>query len=114
MPKNIVLSEHTKIILNGDWLGVHCNPQQLVDTLKSHRRSGEIDNEISISFFINHNEVRIYTDTGRCSRPLYIVENNKVLITQDDIQKLKDLNQVVAQLLKKNQEMSDQLKLLKK
>lgn len=33
-------------------------------------------------------ELRLYTDFGRCSRPLFIVSNQELLIKKDDIRKL--------------------------
>lgn len=33
-------------------------------------------------------ELRLYTDFGRCSRPLFIVANQELLIKKEDIRKL--------------------------
>jgi DNA-directed RNA polymerase II subunit RPB2 len=31
------------------------------------------------------NEIKIYTDSGRCMRPLFTVENNKLKLKQEDL-----------------------------
>ena len=38
------------------------------------------------------NEVNVFTDAGRCSRPLYIVENRSLCITKHHINLLKNKN----------------------
>jgi len=63
----------TKIILNGVWVGINTQARQLVENLRRMRR-GHIFSEVSIVHDILEKEVRIYTDAGRCCRPLYIVE----------------------------------------
>ena len=42
-----------------------------------------------VTFNYSINEINIFTDGGRCCRPLYIVEDNKLRITKDDIENLK-------------------------
>eukprot|EP01125_Pyxidicula_operculata_P003220 TRINITY_DN1367_c1_g2_i2.p1 TRINITY_DN1367_c1_g2~~TRINITY_DN1367_c1_g2_i2.p1 ORF type:complete len:1211 (-),score=312.38 TRINITY_DN1367_c1_g2_i2:298-3930(-) len=82
--------EATKIILNGSWVGINSQPRQLVENLREMRRSDEESmlSEVSIIPDISEREIRIYTDSGRCCRPLYIVENNKLRITTEHINKL--------------------------
>ena len=42
----------------------------------------------SISFNSTLNEINIYCDAGRCCRPLYILDDNSLRITKEDINKL--------------------------
>ena len=63
----------TRIFLNGKWVGMHSDPTMLCETLRDLRRKREIDAEVAIVRDLNNNEVRIFTDAGRASRPLYIV-----------------------------------------
>lgn len=42
-----VITQATKIFLNGVWLGVHRNPQDLVHTLRQMRRQVDINTEAS-------------------------------------------------------------------
>ena len=69
-PYNIL--DHAKVKLNNNWLGVHNNPKYLCDTLRSYRRTGILNAFISISWNILENEIDIYSDAGRCCRPLII------------------------------------------
>lgn len=68
-----VIPDSTKIFLNGKWVGVHRDPDHLVRTLKRLRRAGDINPEVSILRDPRDQELRIFTDPGRCSRPLFIV-----------------------------------------
>lgn len=81
----------TKVFVNGAWIGIHTNPAELVQVLRNLRRSGQIDGEVSIVFDVKDNEIRINSDAGRACRPLFIVENNKLLITKEDIRNLKTI-----------------------
>ncbi len=64
----------TKIFLNGCWVGVHQNEDELMRVLKELRRGGNIPHEVSIMRDLYNNEIRIFTDSGRVQRPLYIVD----------------------------------------
>lgn len=81
----------TKVFVNGVWLGVHDNPAELVGILRKMRRYRQIEAEVSIVFDIKDVEVRINSDAGRACRPLFIVENNKLLIAKKDIEALRRL-----------------------
>ena len=54
-----------KIFVNGNWVGIHRDPKQLVETFRSLRRMVDIDAEVSIVRDIAAKEVRIFTDPGR-------------------------------------------------
>jgi DNA-directed RNA polymerase II subunit RPB2 len=76
------LSNSSKIFVNGNWIGVIDNPIStnnreigLVELLKLFRRNGVLPTFTSISFDYEHNEVYIYTDAGRLTRPVYYIEN---------------------------------------
>ena len=75
----------TKIFVNGDWVYITETPKEIYDKLILSRRKGLINIYVSISFNTDMNQINIFTDAGRCCRPLYIVENNKLLITKDDV-----------------------------
>ena len=84
--------DSVKVFVNGDWYGQSMNPEQLVPKLKKYRREGIINPYISISWYIDINEIQIYTDGGRMCRPLYIVEDNKLNITNKYIKEMKEKN----------------------
>eukprot|EP01004_Peranema_trichophorum_P005802 NODE_464_length_2721_cov_49.625096_g397_i0.p1 GENE.NODE_464_length_2721_cov_49.625096_g397_i0~~NODE_464_length_2721_cov_49.625096_g397_i0.p1 ORF type:complete len:883 (-),score=210.48 NODE_464_length_2721_cov_49.625096_g397_i0:72-2408(-) len=78
----------TKVFVNGCWVGIHRAPQSMIKALYKLRRSREIEYDVSIVRDIRDREVRIFTDAGRCLRPLFVVEDNKLLIKQKHIKKL--------------------------
>lgn len=78
----------TNIFINGDWLMITHKPQEIVNKFKNLRRDGIINIYVSISWNINYNTIKIYTDSGRCSRPLYILNDNKFVITKEIIENL--------------------------
>jgi len=80
----------SKILINGNWIGIHKEPIQLVNKLVSLKRQALINPYTSISFNTDMNEVNIFTDAGRCSRPLYIVENRALRITKNHIKLLQN------------------------
>ena len=86
--------EMTKIFVNGDWLYLTKNPNEIYNKLIVSRRKGLINIYVSISLNTDLNQINIFTDAGRCCRPLYIVENNKLLINK------KDVNKIVSQKYK--------------
>jgi DNA-directed RNA polymerase II subunit RPB2 len=47
----------------------------LVRLLRQSRRAGEVALDTSIMYDFVLNEVRVYTDQGRCCRPLFVCEN---------------------------------------
>jgi DNA-directed RNA polymerase II subunit RPB2 len=74
----------SKVFVNGSWIGVTDSPFELVNLLKLYRRNGVIPVYTSLSFDIEHNEVHIYTDAGRLTRPIYYIENGKVSFQRKD------------------------------
>lgn len=80
-----------KIFVNGCWIGIHRDPDQLMNTLRRLRRQCDIIvNEVSMVREIREREIRIYSDAGRICRPLMIVEKQKLLLKQRHVDALKD------------------------
>jgi len=86
------LAISSKIFVNGNWVGVIDKPIStnntdlgLVELLKIYRRNGIIPTYTSISFDYEHNEVHIYTDAGRLTRPVYYIENGKASYDRKEI-----------------------------
>lgn len=92
--RDIANPRTTKIFVNGNWVGVHRNPDELVNKLRQARRHGqlgEVEPSFSIARDIKGREVRIYCDAGRISRPLFIVtDDQKLAIKKRHITKLQD------------------------
>ncbi|KAI1788825.1 DNA-dependent RNA polymerase II second largest subunit [Ganoderma leucocontextum] len=78
----------TKVFVNGVWMGVHRDPVKLVSTLRKLRRKDDINCEVSVVRDIRERELRLYTDAGRVCRPLFIVENQQLLIQKKHIESL--------------------------
>jgi DNA-directed RNA polymerase II subunit RPB2 len=109
------LASNTKVFVNGDWIGVIDKPissdgeMGLIEMLKLFRRNGVIPVFTSISFSYEHNEVYIYTDAGRLTRPIYYIDNGVQSYNRKDfVDKLNDgsitWTQVVSGLKKKSDE----------
>ena len=89
----------SKIFINGSWIGITDQPEIIMRGLLSQRRRATISKEISIVNNFVNKEIRIYTDSGRTQRPLFIVEKYKnrnnedalrLKITKKDIKDLEE------------------------
>ena len=79
----------TKVFINGRLFGLYPNNSyDLVENLKKLRRNLVINPEVSISFSIHTNDIVIYTDRGRVTRPLIVVKDNQPVATLEEISKL--------------------------
>lgn len=81
-----------KIFINGNWIGFTNKPYELTNKLKNMRRKGIINLYASISWQINDNTIIILTDSGRCLRPLYIINNNQFVIENETMKNLRNNN----------------------
>jgi DNA-directed RNA polymerase II subunit RPB2 len=86
------LANSSKIFVNGNWIGIIDKPIStsekdfgLVEMLKLFRRNGVIPAFTSISFDYEHNEVYIFTDSGRLTRPIYYIDDGKESFNRKDI-----------------------------
>ena len=79
----------TRVFLNGELLGYHDNPEELVSNVKQMRRAGTIPIQVNVSYFPNTYEIIINSDAGRARRPVIIVENGKSQLTEEHIDLLK-------------------------
>lgn len=81
-----------KIFVNGLWIGNNKNGEELTNKLKKLRRSMDIHFETGIVYDPWTRSIRIYTDGGRMLIPMLIIENGKILLTKDRLQKLQGKN----------------------
>jgi DNA-directed RNA polymerase II subunit RPB2 len=100
----------SKVFVNGSWIGVIDTPFELVNLLKLYRRNGIIPIYTSLSFDIEHNEVHIYIDAGRLTRPIYYIEREKVSFQSGVFMKMMNDNaisweQVISGFMKKSDEL---------
>ena len=87
----------TKVFVNGVWVGVHRDPTHLYQTVLGLRRRNMISHEVSLVRDIRDQEFKIFTDAGRVSRPLFVIDNgnrsaNKgsLVLTKELVNKLED------------------------
>ena len=80
----------TRVFLNGELLGYHDNPEELVSNVKQMRRADTIPIQVNVTFHPKTHEIIINSDDGRARRPVIIVENGKSLLTEEHIELLKD------------------------
>ena len=82
------IQDSIKIFVNGNWVGIHRDPEHLVKTLRKLRRSDELNFEVSIVRDIRERELRIYTDGGRVCRPVFVVENGRINLRRHLVQNI--------------------------
>lgn len=82
------LRDYYKIFVNGDWHYSTNKPKSLISKLKYLRRTAILHIHTSIVWKIMEKQIEIYTDAGRCTRPLYIVADNKVTINNEYLTKI--------------------------
>jgi DNA-directed RNA polymerase II subunit RPB2 len=83
------LDDYVKVFINGSWVGVTKDPQQIYDNLKEKKYKGIINIYTSIIFNSKLKEIRVCNDAGRITRPLLKVKNNKIAYCDTIIQKVK-------------------------
>ncbi|NOQ28975.1 MAG: DNA-directed RNA polymerase subunit B [Methanosarcinales archaeon] len=76
-----------KVFLNGELVGTHENPAELVRKVRMGRRQGTIGGQLNVS--LQGHDVLINTDMGRARRPLIVVAGGRPLVTEDHIIKLE-------------------------
>ena len=84
-----LLGKISKVFINSNWIGMHDDPHNLLIYLRLLKRNSVIDIYTSISWNVMTNELHILTESGRCCRPVYVVENGKLLIAS----KISELKQ---------------------
>ncbi|KAJ1334809.1 hypothetical protein BSLG_007964 [Batrachochytrium salamandrivorans] len=81
----------TKIFLNGMWVGIHRDPDQLVSTLRRLRRSVDVSPEVSVVRDVRDRELRLCTDSGRIARSLFVVTpDQNLVLTKDLVQEIHE------------------------
>jgi DNA-directed RNA polymerase II subunit RPB2 len=87
-PRNI--PGKARIFVNGAWIGIHNDPDTLVNILKKKRRKCVLPKEVSIINNYATKEIKIYTDSGRAQRPLFIVENNQLKLKKAHVMRMME------------------------
>jgi DNA-directed RNA polymerase II subunit RPB2 len=77
-----------KVFINGAWVGITNDPQELYLMLKDKKYKGIINIYTSIIFDYKMKEIRVCNDSGRLTRPLLRVKDKNILITKSLITKI--------------------------
>lgn len=83
-----VVSGSSLIFHNGAPVSSCTNPTELVSTLRSARRDRVISTDACVA--LENDNVYIWTDSGRLSRPVFVVKDGLLLITEEQVNDLKD------------------------
>jgi DNA-directed RNA polymerase subunit B' len=79
-----------KVYVNGSLVGTHPDPEQLADQIRQARRRGDVSEMVNVSVDQRTREVIVNADAGRARRPLLVVENGEPLISDEEVEALKD------------------------
>ena len=81
--------KYTRVLLNGEIIGLTEEPRKLYHELKQMKYNGTIDPQTGISHDIRSEieckDLRINCDTGRLYHPVLRVANNEILLSQEMI-----------------------------
>jgi DNA-directed RNA polymerase subunit B' len=73
-----------KVFLNGELIGTHTDPAELVENVREQRRNGIISDQVNVTYYEDIHEVLINTDMGRARRPLIIVKAGEALVSEEE------------------------------
>ena len=90
----LYLSKTTKIFVNGAWVGVNRNPQEMVEQVKLYRLNGLLPLYWSIFWNKERREVLLWTDAGRLTRPVFYTRNNKVSYDHTEVLERYEKNNI--------------------
>ncbi|MDN5357242.1 MAG: DNA-directed polymerase subunit [Candidatus Methanomethylophilaceae archaeon] len=80
----------TRVFVNGDLVGTHDSPRDLVSQIRERRRVGILSNEINIRYDEEMDEVVINCDEGRLRRPLLIIKDGRTTITRKHLESIRE------------------------
>ena len=86
------LYKYTKIFINGEWIGNCEKPEVLVHQFRYYRRLNVLARETSITYNKELTTIFIYTNQGRLTRPVFILDEDtmELKLTKKDLELVKD------------------------
>jgi DNA-directed RNA polymerase II subunit RPB2 len=85
-----MIYDKVKVFINGAWIGITDNPEELYLLLKDKKIKGIINIYTSIVFDYKLKEIRVCNDSGRLTRPLLRVKDRNIIINNNILSKLKN------------------------
>jgi len=79
-----------KVYVNGSLVGTHPDPHQLADQIRQARRRGDVSEMVNVSVKNRTREVIVNADAGRARRPLLVIEDGEPLISDEEVEAVKD------------------------
>lgn len=73
----------TYVFLNGILIGLTDTPLELIDELKKKRNSKRLDPDVSVTYDVVDDQVNIFCDSGRASRPVFTVGKDGLNIKKE-------------------------------
>jgi len=96
-----VIETKSRVFVDGALIGLTDDPKGLVQKVRTMRRQGVISTELNCSHKEFNGDVIIHTDRGRARRPLIVLQDGKPMVSDDDLQKLKNKEIVFFDLITK-------------
>ena len=87
------------VYLDGLFLGRYEDLEELRKKLLKRRRNGELDEQINISYSEDKDELRVLTDSNRVRRPLAVVEDGELLLTEKHVEKINNNELTILDLV---------------
>jgi DNA-directed RNA polymerase II subunit RPB2 len=98
---------NTKVVVNGDIIGITKSPVKLYNYIKSLKTNGHINIYTGVNWDVFKNEISVFTEGGRCVRPLIRVENGKSCLTAEYITQAEKENHSWTSITKNTLEYID-------
>ncbi|AEM38092.1 DNA-directed RNA polymerase subunit B [Pyrolobus fumarii 1A] len=95
-----VTSKYTRVYINGRLIGYYPDGEKLAQEIRRLRREGKLHYEVNVAYYRDVNELYVNTDPGRVLRPLFVVENGKLKLKPEHIEKIKKGEWKFTDLLK--------------
>jgi len=77
------------VFMNEKFVGTVADANEFINKIKQQRREGLIPEKVNIGYDENMNEIHVETTTGRCRRPLIVVDNGKSKLTPEILEKIE-------------------------
>ena len=75
-------SAHVRVLINGELFGYTDKPLDIMNLLKENRSNGNIHIYTSFELDVMGQIINIFTDEGRCTRPLLKVQDDSLVISK--------------------------------